>query len=86
MCEYAVDIVASSATARVGVRRPFSAVAAAPDGLRQGRISTGNASPARVRTHPHGAAPLDTLLAAQPAHAADLRDDVLGPGPHDGLP
>ncbi|MFD0276840.1 PucR family transcriptional regulator [Kitasatospora sp. NPDC127111] len=68
-----------SAAGRVGVSRPFASPAAAPEALRQARIALECVPPSGSGVHRHGSAPVDALLAAHPASAAELAADVLGP-------
>ena len=70
--------LAAAATTRVGVSRPFTPVAGAPDALRQARMAVGCVTPGGIGAHSYGAAPLDLLLVAQPGYAAELRQSVLG--------
>lgn len=74
----AVAIVERSATSRVGVSLPFTAMSAAPEAMRQARISMLCVPPASVGLRRYGSAPIDTLLVADPRYAAELRDGVLG--------
>ncbi|MFF2039918.1 PucR family transcriptional regulator [Kitasatospora sp. NPDC058170] len=75
----ALRFVEQLAAARVGVSRPFAALAAAPEALRQARIARECAPPTGPGVHCYGTAPIDTLLAAHPESAAELAEDVLGP-------
>jgi hypothetical protein len=70
--------LASVATSRVGVSRPFIGLSDAPDALRQARLALECVPPAVTGVRTYGDAPIDTLLAAQPGYAAELRDGVLG--------
>lgn len=76
--ELARSIVASCATSRIGMSRPFSSVRWAPDAARQARISRECVAPTTIGLQVYGAAPVDTLIAAQPVYAAELRDEVFG--------
>jgi hypothetical protein len=76
--ELARSIVASCATSRIGMSRPFSSVRWAPDAARQARISRDCVAPTTIGLQVYGAAPVDTLIAAQPVYAAELRDEVFG--------
>ncbi|MBP0449919.1 helix-turn-helix domain-containing protein [Kitasatospora sp. RG8] len=67
------------AAARVGVSRPFTSPAGAPEALRQARIALECVPRSGTGVHCHGTAPIDALLAAHPASAAELGADVLGP-------
>lgn len=70
--------LASAATTRVGVSRPFTVVGEAPDALRQARMAVGCVMPGGAGAHSYGTAPLDLLLVAQPGYAAELQEAVLG--------
>ncbi len=72
------ETLTAAATTRVGVSRPFTHVAGAPDALRQARMAVGCVAPGAVGAHTYGAAPLDLLLVAQPGYTAELRQAVLG--------
>lgn len=72
----AVEQVAAS---RVGVSRPFSSLATAPEAVRQARIALECVAPAEVGVHCYGTAPIDTFVAAHADSAAELSENVLGP-------
>ncbi|MEU9622592.1 PucR family transcriptional regulator [Streptomyces sp. NPDC088251] len=75
----ALRVVKRAATSRVGVSRPFTVLAAAPEAVRQARIALECVAPAGVGVHCYGAAPIDTLVAAHAESAAELSESVLGP-------
>ncbi|MFG2626593.1 PucR family transcriptional regulator [Streptomyces sp. NPDC048473] len=72
-------VVKQAATSRVGVSRPFTTLAAAPEAVRQARIALECVAPAGVGVHCYGTAPIDTLVAAHAESAAELSENVLGP-------
>jgi hypothetical protein len=72
----AVSVVASGATSRVGISRPFTLLAASPEAVAQARMSIECIAPPGVGIHRYGFAPLDLLLVAQPGFGAELRDGV----------
>jgi hypothetical protein len=74
----AVAILAASATTRVGVSSAFTLISSAPHALSQARLAIGCNAPDVPGTHHYGAAPLDVVLVAQPAYAAELETAVLG--------
>lgn len=75
----AAGIIAAAATSRVGASRPFASVQTAKDAVRQAQLSMECVPPLSVGFHSYGSAPIDTLLAAQPSYASELRVNVLGP-------
>ena len=75
----AAGIIAAAATSRVGASRPFASVQSAKDAVRQAQLAMECVPPLSVGFHSYGSAPIDTLLAAQPSYASELRLDVLGP-------
>ncbi|MFJ5723870.1 PucR family transcriptional regulator [Streptomyces sp. NPDC093149] len=75
----ALGAVRRAATARVGVSRPFTSLAAAPEAVRQARIALECVTPAGAGVHCYGTAPIDTLVAAHAESAAELGGNVLGP-------
>ncbi len=75
----ATGIIAAAATSRVGASRPFASVQTAKDAVRQAQLSRECVPPLSVGFHSYGSAPIDTLLAAQPSYASELRVNVLGP-------
>ena len=76
--EMARSIVASCATSRIGMSRPFSLIRLAPDATSQARISRECVPRREIGLQVYGEAPVDTLIAAQPVYAAELRDEVFG--------
>jgi hypothetical protein len=84
----AVSVVASGATSRVGISRPFTRLGVSPDAVAQARMSIECIAAPGVGIHRYGSAPLDLLLVAQPGYGAELRDGVfarlLGPDCVDG--
>jgi PucR C-terminal helix-turn-helix domain/GGDEF-like domain len=75
--ERAQKIVSATARSRVGLSRPFTSVPAASAAVEQARIAIACIDSSGAGTHTYGTAPLDVLIAAQPALAAELLDDVL---------
>ncbi|MFE4328927.1 hypothetical protein ACFRQM_05570 [Streptomyces sp. NPDC056831] len=75
----ALRAVKQAATSRVGVSGPFTALATAPEAVRQARIALECVAPAGVGVQCHGTAPIDTLVAAHAESAAELSENVLGP-------
>jgi len=76
--ELARSIVASCATSRIGMSRPFGLIRQASEAAAQARISRECVPPTGVGLQVYGVAPVDTLIAAQPVYAAELRDEVFG--------
>jgi DNA-binding PucR family transcriptional regulator len=74
----AVAIVADAATSRAGVSRAFASVASGAHALDESRLALLCVPRTETGAHRYGAAPLDTLLVAQPDAARELRDGVLG--------
>ena len=74
----AVAILSAAATTRVGVSADFTQIGAAPDALSQARLAIGCRAPDAAGAHRYGTAPLDVVLVAQPAYAAELETAVLG--------
>ena len=75
--ERAQQLVAATARSRVGLSRPFTSVATAAAAVEQARIAIACLDGSSEGTHRYGSAPLDVLVVAQPALAAELRDGVL---------
>ncbi|MGW1842203.1 PucR family transcriptional regulator [Streptomyces sp. NPDC001966] len=71
--------VRQTATARVGVSRPFTTLAAVPEAVRQARIALECVTPEGTGVHCYGSAPIDALVAAHAESAAELGENVLGP-------
>lgn len=74
----AAGLIAAAATSRVGASKPFTRIRTAKDAVRQAQVAMECVPPKGVSLHSYGAAPIDTLLAAQPSYASELRVDVLG--------
>lgn len=75
----ATGLISAAATSRVGASRPFAHIRAAQAAVRQAQVAMECVPPRDVGLHSYGAAPIDTLLAAQPGYASELQLDVLGP-------
>jgi len=61
---------------RVGASLPFTALESAPAGVAQALLAMRCIAPGSTGVHAYGTAPIDTLLVAQPAYAAELRESV----------
>jgi len=72
------NALAGTVRSRIGVSLPMHALESAPVSVRQALLAMRCIAPAAVGVHLYGAAPIDTMLVAQPAYAAELRDGVLG--------
>jgi hypothetical protein len=74
----ATHVVAELAASRIGVSRSFSSLHAAPEAVRQARISMRCTPERSVGVRSYGSAPLDVLIVADPEHATELRTGILG--------
>jgi hypothetical protein len=76
--EVAASALASAATSRVGVSRPFTELSAAPRAVAQARMSIECVGSPGGGVHLYGTAPVDLLLVAQPGYGVELSTAVFG--------
>ena len=73
------DVLASQATSRVGISRPFSRIPQAKHACEQARAAASAASPGSCEVVRYDDRPAAVLLARAPDSAAELARHVLGP-------
>lgn len=74
----ALQLMAGSVQSRVGVSLPFLLLENAQTAVTQALLALRCVPPTSTGIHAYGSAPIDTMLAAQPRYAAELRDRALG--------
>ena len=70
--------LARTTMSRGGVSLPFVTLDDAPTAVSQALLALRCVPPGEPGIHPYGSAPIDTILAAQPKYAAELRERTLG--------
>lgn len=70
--------VTAASVSRAGISRPFTDAASGARALEQARLALACVPRQTVGAHAYGDAPVDVMLAAGPAAARELRDQVLG--------
>jgi Arc/MetJ family transcription regulator len=74
----ALQLMAGSVQSRIGVSLPFVLLENAQTAVTQALLALRCVPPTSTGIHAYGSAPIDTMLAAQPRYAAELRDRALG--------
>lgn len=73
-----LQLMDGSVQSRVGVSLPFLVLEHAQTAVTQALLALRCVPPTSTGIHAYGSAPIDTMLAAQPRYAAELRDRALG--------
>ncbi|MHB9004920.1 MAG: PucR family transcriptional regulator [Coriobacteriia bacterium] len=74
----AVHSLAENASSRIGVSLPLVSLEHAPLAVTQALLAMHCVPPNETGVHAYGAAPIDTMIAALPDYATELRDGVFG--------